>query len=65
MAFVFTSWYFVMIALIAGIVACVFYFIKMDKQDRVMIDKFIKENQLQEEVAPVQPVEQKEETKTE
>lgn len=65
MAFVFTSWYFVMIALVAGIVACVFYFIKMDKQDRVMIDKFIKENQPQEEVAPVQPVEQKEEIKTE
>ena len=49
MTFVFTSWYFVIIALIAGIVACAVFFFKMNKQDGVMIDRFIKENQPSEQ----------------
>ncbi len=47
MAFVFTSWYFVLIALVAGIVACITIFIKMDKKDRAMIKEFVENNQSQ------------------
>ena len=49
MAFVFSVWYFVILAIVAGIVACLLVFFNMDKKDRVMIDKFIKDNQPQEE----------------
>lgn len=51
MTFVFTSWYFVILALVAGIAACLVIFLKMDKQDRVFIEEFIKENQPKEEIA--------------
>ena len=43
MAFVFSFWYFVMIALVAGIAACLVIFFRMDKQDKVLIEKFIAE----------------------
>ena len=49
MAFVFSAWYFVVAALIAGIVACLMIFFRMDKKDEVMINSFIQENQAQEE----------------
>ena len=59
MELVFTTWYFVMIALVAGVAACLIIFFKMDKQDGVLIDKFVKDSQAgQEEPA-------KEEAKTE
>lgn len=45
MAFVFSFWYFVMIALVAGVAACLVIFFRMDKQDKVMIEKFISEAQ--------------------
>ena len=47
MEFVFTAWYFVMIALVAGIAACLVVFFKMDKKDRAMIEEFVKEAQEQ------------------
>ena len=50
MAFVFTSWYFVILALVAGIVASLIIFLKMDKKDKALIDEFVKENQPKEEV---------------
>ena len=59
MAFVFTAWYFVMVALAAGIAACVVIFFKMDKQDRVMIDQFIKDAQAQQEQPAEAVVEEK------
>jgi uncharacterized membrane-anchored protein YhcB (DUF1043 family) len=51
MAFVFSVWYFVMIALVAGIVASLVVFFKMDQKDRVMIDEFVKNAQVQTEPA--------------
>ncbi len=48
MTFVFTSWYFVIFALIAGIVACAVIFIKMDKKDREIIKNYVEQNQSQE-----------------
>lgn len=53
MSFVFTFWYFVIIALVAAIAACLLIFFKMDKKDRVMIDEFIKNSQVQNEAQPV------------
>ena len=50
MTFVFTSWYFVILALVAGIAASLIIFLKMDKKDRILIDEFVKENQPKEEV---------------
>jgi len=50
MEFVFSVWYFIAIALVAGIVACLVVFIKMDKKDKALIDKFIKEAEVQGEV---------------
>lgn len=50
MEFVFTPWYFVMIALVVGIALSIFFFIKMDRKDRVLIEKFIKESQSESEV---------------
>jgi len=44
MAFVYTFWYIVMILLVAGIVACLTVFFKMDKKDKVLIDEFIKQS---------------------
>ena len=44
MAFAFTSWYFVILALVAGIVASLIIFLKMDKKDKALIDEFVKEN---------------------
>lgn len=48
MTFVFTSWYFVVLALVAGIATSLIIFFKMDKKDRVLIDEFVKENQPKE-----------------
>lgn len=45
MTFVFTSWYFVILALIAGIVACLLVFFKMDKTDKAMIKEFVEDSQ--------------------
>ena len=45
MEFVFSPWYFVMIALVVGIAVSVFFFIKMDKKDKVLIENFVKEAQ--------------------
>ena len=42
MEFVFSIWYFVMIALVGGIVASLIILFKMNKKDRVLIDEFIK-----------------------
>ena len=44
MEFVFTSWYFVMIALVAGIVACLVVCFKMDKKDRKIISDYVNSN---------------------
>ena len=62
MRFVFTPWYFVMVALVVGIVACLFFFFKMDKQDKVIINKFLNEAQPQEEEAVVSQEKSPEET---
>ena len=50
MTFVFSAWYFVMLALVAGIAACLVVFFMMDKKDKVMIDKFIKDSQSEADV---------------
>ena len=44
MTFVFSPWYFVLILLVAAIVASIIVFIRMDKTDRKIIDKFVKES---------------------
>lgn len=41
MAFVFSWWYIVAACLVCGIAACLFFFFKMDKEDKVIIDKFL------------------------
>ena len=45
MAFVFSFWYFVMIALVAGIVACLVIFFKMDKKDKELIAQLVKDSE--------------------
>ena len=45
MAFVFSWWFIVAAFLVGGIAACLFFFFKMDKEDRVIIDKFLSEMQ--------------------
>ena len=52
MAFVLSAWYFVILALVAGIAASLVVFFKMDKQDRVMIDEFVKSNQPKQDAEP-------------
>ena len=49
MSFVFTSWYFVIIALVACIVACLLVFFRMDKTDRVLIKEFVEQSQTLQE----------------
>ncbi|MBE5741077.1 MAG: hypothetical protein E7351_00895 [Clostridiales bacterium] len=66
MTFVFTPWYFVMALLLAGIVACIVVFIKMDKKDRELIGQFVKESQEAPKASEVKDepkVEEKVETK--
>ncbi|MBO5954502.1 MAG: hypothetical protein J6Q13_00860 [Clostridia bacterium] len=61
MAFVFSFWYIIALILVAGIVASVVVFLKMDKKDKVLIEEFIKQNQPAEETAePVVETESKE-----
>ena len=62
MAFVFSFWYIVMALLVGGIVASLVVFIRMDKQDKVLIDQFIKEASAQQPEAKVEAA--AEETKT-
>ena len=45
MEFVFSAWYFVMIALVVGIAVCVTLFVLMDKKDKVLIKEFIENAQ--------------------
>ena len=47
MAFVFSPWYFVMIALVVGIIACLVVFFRMDKKDKEIIKDFLEESQKQ------------------
>ena len=66
MTFVFTSWYFVMLMLLAGIIACVVVCVMMDKKDRQIIKNFVKQNEKQPEEVKDQPVvEEKTELNTE
>lgn len=59
MAFVFSSWYIVMLLLVAGIAACLVVFFKMDKKDKVIIDQFVKDSAAsQEEKEPEAKVEE-------
>ncbi len=44
MYFVYTSWYIVIVALIALSIACLVAFIQMDKKDRALIKQFVEEN---------------------
>ena len=61
MAFVFSFWYIVALILVAGIIASIVVFLKMDKKDKVLIEEFIKQNQLAEEIVePVVETESKE-----
>lgn len=50
MAVVFSFWYIIAILLVAGIVAAMVVFFKMDKKDKILIDEFIKSQQPAEEV---------------
>ncbi len=47
MTFVFSFWYFVILALVAGVVACIIVFFKMDKKDKELIKNFVEESQNQ------------------
>lgn len=40
MYFVFTSWYIVLALLLVAIAAVIFFIVRMDKQDKVIIDEF-------------------------
>lgn len=53
MAFVFSWWYIVAIVLVVGIAACLFFFFKMDKEDKVIINKFLEDCQKEEVEEPV------------
>ena len=44
MAFVWSSWYIVMILLVAGIAACLTLFFLMDKKDKILINKFVEKS---------------------
>lgn len=44
MAFVWSVWYLVLLFLVAAVVGLIVAFIMMDKQDKVLISNFIKEN---------------------
>lgn len=67
MVFVYTFWYFVMIALVAGIVASIIVLVKMNKKDDALMNKFVAESSkgsVEETKAEEKPVEEtKEETK--
>ena len=43
MTFVFSVWFIVAAILLVGAVACIVVFFKMDKKDRQLLDKFVKE----------------------
>ena len=49
MSFVFSIWYFVMLFLVAGIVASLFIFFKMDRKYKELINKFIEDSQAKAE----------------
>lgn len=51
MTFVFSIWYFVIIALVAGAIACLVVFLKMDKKDKILIEQFVKESSEPKETA--------------
>ena len=57
MEFVFSAWYFVMIALVVGIAVCVTLFVLMDKKDKVLIKEFIESAQSNNESEPVKETE--------
>ena len=40
MYFVFTSWYIVLALLVVAIAAVIFFVVRMDKQDKVIIEEF-------------------------
>lgn len=48
MAFVFSAWYIVAAILVVGIATCLFLFFKMDRKDKVIINKFLSDSQNQE-----------------
>lgn len=54
MTFVFSFWYIILALLIAGVVASILIFIKMDQKDRVLIDNFIKESTAEEKKEEVE-----------
>ena len=43
MTFVFSVWFIIAAILLVGVVACMVVFFKMDKKDRQILDKFVKE----------------------
>jgi hypothetical protein len=43
MVFVFSVWYIIAAILFVGIIASLFIFFKMDKKDRILLDKFVEE----------------------
>ena len=65
MAFVFSAWYIVAALLVAGIATCVFLFFKMDKEDKVIINKFLNDSQNQEAEEPTEIVKVEVETNIE
>ena len=65
MTFVFTSWYFVILALLAGVIACVVVCLKMDKKDRQIIKDFVETNKKNEENKKQPVVEEVKEENTE
>ncbi len=60
MTFVWTPWYIVMALCVVGIVVSLVFFFRMDKKDRIIIDKFLKDSEVQN--ADVQDVQSAEKT---
>ena len=52
MAFVFSLWYIVALVLVLGIAASLYVYFRMDKQDKILINNFVKE--AQEQSAPAE-----------
>lgn len=48
MSFVFSFWYIVALALVAGTAAIVFVLVKMDKKDKALINEFIATSQAEQ-----------------
>ena len=57
MEFVFSVWYFVMIALVVGVAVCITLFVIMDKKDKALIKEFVESAQSNADNTPAKETE--------